>query len=316
MNLITEHNPNTKKRYFLGHKKYQQKFHSCIKNTREHHSKEITETQNDYRRPLGYLLNPLDQLFKLDYNDNQEWYPEDPVLQHIYDIVHELHDDRRYLDIDELEIDIKKETLTFVTIGARLALIHFDRLHKKTHSSFDQYCQDNHGISYFKAIRYIKASNVYMTLMRSGIFTYLQLPKNVEQCLAVACYEDDELIEKWKSIVRKFQPHQYSGERFKQYLYPEPVKKGIDTRIDVGDPEILLELEKYAIKYELSMSQLMAHVLAMLQAYEKTFRNVIEQTKVKRKKKLGRRKIRELWEKQLTEINRKFEQFNPFFNSE
>lgn len=58
--------------------------------------------QNSYRRPQELLLNPIDEIYKRDFDDNPNWCPSDPVLQEIFDLAKKIEYEKDQADIEEL----------------------------------------------------------------------------------------------------------------------------------------------------------------------------------------------------------------------
>lgn len=269
--------------------------------------------QNSYRRPQELLLNPIDELYKRDFDDNPDWCPSDSALEQIFDLAKEIEYEKGQADIEELTIDLKKDFLAYIRIGIRLSPILFYRLYKKTHSQFAQYCLDVLGIREWQARNYIKASRVFLTLMRGG-FTYLQLPKNLSQCLTLSQYEDDELIEKWQLVCKKFKPYEYRADKIDNFLHPRPLIETYDTKIDLQLPVVKNTIEKLALAQEMSISQLMLEMVEVYQTYYKMVKIPNEKSDCKKSKRRQRRKHLREWGEKLRNLNIQIEELNLEFD--
>jgi len=143
--------------------------------------------------------------------------------------------------------------------------------------------------------------------MRGG-FTYLQLPKNLSQCLAVAQYQDDDLIEKWKIVVKRYKSYEYKANEIEDLLHPKPLVETFNTWIDLKVPELKQGIEKYALLCETSIHQI---AMEMYEVYEMYYKTVIISTEKgdgKKGKRARRRKRLREWQKKLSNIIIKLEQ--------
>ena len=277
------------------------------------HSTTNPRQQNSCRRPQEFLLNPIDELYKRDFDDNPDWCPSDSALEQIFDLAKEIEYEKGQADIEKLTIDLKKDFLAYIRIGIRLSPILFYRLYKKTHSQFAQYCLDVLGIREWQARNYIKASRVFLTLLR-GNFTYLQLPKNLSQCLTLSQYEDDELIEKWQLVCKKFKPYEYRADKIDNYLHPRPLIETYDTTIDLQLPVVKNTIEKLALAQEMSIPQLMLEMVEVYQTYYKMVKIPNEKSDCKKSKRRRRRKNLEDWGEKLRNLNIQIEELNLEFD--
>ena len=194
-----------------------------------------------------------------------------------------------------------------------LAPILFYRLYKKTHRSFDQYCIDVIGINSWSCRDYIKASRVFLTLIRGG-FTYLELPKSISQCLTLSQYEDDELIEKWQLVSKKFKSYEYNANKIEDYLHPKPLVDTYDTTIDLQLPVVKTAVEKLALEQQMSISQLMLEMVEVYQTYYKMVKIPSEDPTCKRSKSRQRKKHLKEWGEKLRNINIKIEELDVDFD--
>lgn len=277
------------------------------------HSTTNPRHQNSYRRPSELLLNPIDELYKRDFDDNPDWCPSDSALEQIFDLAKEIEYEKGQADIEELTIDLKKDFLSYIRIGLRLSPILFYKLYKKTHSRFDQYCDEVLGIPFWRCKDYIKASRVFLTLLRGG-FTYLQLPKNISQCLTLNQYQDDELIEKWKLVCKEFKTHEYTANKINDFLHPKSLGQTYNTTIDLKLPVVKNQIEKFAIAEELSISQLMLKMVEVYQMYYKMVEIPNQKSNGKKGKRRLRRKHLREWGEKLRNINIKLEELDLEFD--
>lgn len=245
-----------------------------------------------------YTDSPLEELFKRDFDDNEDWRPDDPALQHIFDLGEYLNEFQHMLPIEELTANIKKDFLGYICVGLQIDIIIKKKLYKDTHSSFAQYCLDVLHMKSWNVYDYRRAARVFMTLMRGG-FSYKELPKNISQCLTVDRYHDFELIKKWRLIVNRFKPHEYNAEKIDDYLHPKPIVDTYNTTLDVQSIEVHKKIEWYAAQRGMSISQLMLEMVEVYEAYYK----VLEIPRIDPSNKRGIRALKkrnlEIWQQKL-----------------
>jgi len=149
--------------------------------------------------------------------------------------------------------------------------------------------------------------------MRGG-FTYLELPKNLSQCLALDQYQDDDLIEKWQLVVKTYQPYQYRAEKIEALLHPKPFGETHNTLIDLKLPVVKKTFEKFALAREMSLYQLALEMLEVYQVYYKMVIVPSEEKDGKKSKRKRRKKNLRDWEEKLRNLNIQIEELDLKFD--
>jgi hypothetical protein len=217
----------------------------------------ITETamKDLYQLPEGYILNPFTALYQ-----NPDIEISDPCLIDIIKSILEIDDERLDLDLPRVEHLLKLDTLAYIRQGYLYATIKFNRLYKKTHSSYGQYCREVLGKSVYSVNNYIEASRVAGELMSSG-FESSELPNNMSSALMLKEFSGSDLVHVWRDILAELEPHKRTAARIKNYLYPEPVKKEeMYTKIELS-LAIYSKLLKVAYNAKMSVEQVIENVV-------------------------------------------------------
>lgn len=217
----------------------------------------ITETvmKDLYQLPEGYTLNPFTALYQ-----NPDIEISDPCLIDILKSITDIDDKRLDLNLPEVERLIKLDTLAYIRQGYLYATIKFNRLYKKTHSSFEQYCREVLGKSVYSVNNYIEAARIMIELITAG-FEYSELPNNMSSALELKEFSGSDLVHVWREILAELEPHKRTAARIKNYLYPEPVKKEeMYTKIELS-LAIYSKLLKVAYNAKMSVEQVIENVV-------------------------------------------------------
>ncbi|NJL51434.1 MAG: hypothetical protein HC930_03060 [Hydrococcus sp. SU_1_0] len=208
-----------------------------------------------YQLPEGYILNPFTFLYQ-----NPDIEISDPTIVKVLEKILYIEDERLDLDLPEIERLLKLDTLAFVRQGCLYATIKFNRLYKKTHSSFKQYCEEVLGKSVYSVNNYIEAARIMIELMTAG-FEYSELPNNMSSALMLKEFSGSDLVHVWRDILAELEPHKRTANRIKNYLYPEPVKKeDIYTKIELP-LAIYSKLLEVAYNAKMSVGQIIENVV-------------------------------------------------------
>ncbi|MGL6344991.1 MAG: hypothetical protein ACRC80_38285 [Waterburya sp.] len=211
--------------------------------------------QDLYQLPEGYILNPFTALYQ-----NPDIEISDPCLIDILKSITDIDDKRLDLNLPEVERLIKLDTLAYIRQGYLYATIKFNRLYKKTHSSFEQYCREVLGKSVYSVNNYIEAARVAGELMSAG-FESSELPNNMSSALMLKEFSGSDLVHVWRDILAELEPHKRTAARIKNYLYPEPVKKEeMYTKIELS-LAIYTKLLEVAYNAKMSVGQIIENVV-------------------------------------------------------
>jgi hypothetical protein len=172
----------------------------------------------NYKPDPRYIANPLDHL----YHDNDVEISERPEIQELYEEALDLSDKiPGDFDLEFLTFKIRHDQLAFARIGLIASHIKFKKLYKKTHSTFDRYCRDKLGVSYWQIDDTIKATDVVMELIANGFDV---LPKNVSQGEKLAHIRGSERVIMWQGIIETYKPHEITAEKIEEFIAKQQEK--------------------------------------------------------------------------------------------
>jgi hypothetical protein len=159
-----------------------------------------------------YLANPFDHI----YQNNDVEISNRPEIKELESFAIDLEDQiEGDFDLEFLTFQIRNDQLAFVRMGLIAAQIKFKKLYKKTHRSFDHYCREMLGVSYWQIDDTIKATDVVMELVANG---FEVLPKNVNQGEKLAHIRGSERVRMWQGIVDTYEPYEITGKTIEEYI--------------------------------------------------------------------------------------------------
>ncbi|NJL51011.1 MAG: hypothetical protein HC930_00290 [Hydrococcus sp. SU_1_0] len=172
----------------------------------------------NYKTNPRYLANPFDHI----YQNHDVEVSNRPEIQELQDLAIHLEDQiEGDFDLEFLTFEIRNNQLAFARTGLIASQIKFKKLYKKTHNSFDHYCREKLGVSYWQIDDTIKATDVVMELMANGFDV---LPQNVNQGEKLANIRGSERVRIWREIVETYQPHEITGKIIEEYIAQQQEK--------------------------------------------------------------------------------------------
>jgi hypothetical protein len=166
----------------------------------------------NYKPNPRYLANPFDHIFQ----DNDVEISDRLEIEELYDHAFWLSDKiEGEFDLDSLTFQVRYNQLAFVHTGLIAAQIKFKKLYKETHSTFDHYCREMLGVSYWQIDDTIKATDVVMELIANGFDV---LPKNVNQAEKLAHIRGSERVRMWQGIIDTYKPYEITGRTIEEYI--------------------------------------------------------------------------------------------------
>jgi hypothetical protein len=184
-----------------------------INTQRRVHLKALGKQLNiNYKANSHYLANPFDHL----YQNNDVEVSNRPEIKEIYSLGIDLEDKiEGDFNLDFLTFQVRYNQLAFVHTGLIVAQIKFKKLYKRTHATFDQYCREMLGVSYWQIDDTIKATDVVMELIANGFDV---LPKNVNQAEKLAHIRGSERVKMWQGIIDTYEPYEITGRTIEEFI--------------------------------------------------------------------------------------------------
>ena len=168
----------------------------------------------------SHVTNPFDQLYKI------EDFIYDNASPQIKDIISDLSDaHNNYYTIDNLEqisAQIRHNQLSYIRDAISYYNILTKRLYKNKYSNFNDWSQNEVGMTAWRVKQIIEAGGVSLKLIAAG---YTQLPLNSSQAFALSKLDDQRLLEVWAAVLDIYSIHEITAEKIKLVAYPpEPTE--------------------------------------------------------------------------------------------
>lgn len=215
----------------------------------------IVKLMSYYTQPNNYIQSPGASLYtNSDFKISQEPHIQE-IISEVKDIQETISGD---MDLSYIEFKIKHNKLSFVTTGAWLWQVRTYKSYKKTHRTFEDWCNEVAHITYSTALRLIKGATIWLDLANMG---FEILPTSVSQCLVLYKIPPDELYEAWDTVLNNVRPQQITEASIIKILYGETKK--IETKVSLPF-KLFIALQYIALTLSTTISDvinMMYHIL-------------------------------------------------------
>lgn len=210
-------------------------------------------TNNSNKKQVS---NPFDSLYQIE-----DWVYDNatPEIKEVISDLQSIHYDFYTVDhLEQLTQQLKHSQLQFVKDGILYYEILTKRLYKAKYSNFNQYGQEELGLTSWRIKQKIEATAVVLKLIAAG---FTRLPQNTSQAYVLHKLTDERLVEVWHSVCVMYSQHELTREKIELVAYPPEPTKAIDTTSVRLMPSTYEALVLGACKLKLTINDFVALLL-------------------------------------------------------